>query len=93
MRKDDRVQPKVIRGKIPTLVGGLGYMNQVLCPRCRRRILSHYDKDLEPNNGWRLDEDVNYCVKCGQHLDLDKYKKLDEIQGMSENITFEDKEE
>ena len=94
MRKDDRQPPKIVRpSKYPTLAGGLGFLNVAKCPRCGKRVIAYYDKDLEPNNGWRLSEDVNYCVKCGQHLDLDKYKKLDEIRGSSEEITFENEEE
>lgn len=89
--KDNRKKPIVKKGKFPTLVGGLGYLNSVLCPKCRKLLFAHYDKDLEPNNGWRMG-DFNYCSKCGQHLDLDVYKKLDEVQGYDEDITFDDRE-
>lgn len=87
--KDRKEKPIVRKGKEPTLVG-LGYLNSVFCPKCRKLLFAHYDKDLTPNNGWRLAEDWNYCSKCGQHLDLDVYKKLNELQNSDEDVNFDD---
>ena len=75
-----RKRPIVLCSKYRTLPNNLGFLRSVFCPKCHKLLFAHYDKDLMPNNGWRLDEDWNYCSKCGQYLDLDIYKKLDEPQ-------------
>lgn len=84
MAKTDRLQPSIVRGKQPTLANNLGYLNSALCPKCGKILFSYYDRDF-PSPEWRIWKDVNYCSKCGQHLDLDKYKKLEQPLGMLES--------
>ena len=78
MARNERLQPRIVRSKYPTIsTTNLGYLNSALCPKCGRHLFSYYDKDF-PSPHWRIWRDVNYCSKCGQYLDLDKYKKIDE---------------
>jgi len=78
--ENDRKEPKVKRSsKFPTLVGGLGFLNVAHCPTCNRFLFAFYDKCPT-----RASEDFNYCIKCGQHLDLDKYKNT-----YDDNVKFE----
>jgi len=77
--ENDRKEPKVKRSsKYPT-VGELGFLNVALCPTCNRFLFAFYDKCPI-----RVSEDFNYCIKCGQHLDLDKYKNT-----YDDNVKFE----
>lgn len=71
--KEIRRKPRVVKGKI--LTGGLGYLNECHCPRCGRLLFSHYDSDI--GRGWAISKEWNYCLQCGQHLDLDDYPKLE----------------
>jgi hypothetical protein len=79
--ENDRKEPKVKRSsKFPTLVGGLGFLNVAHCPTCNRFLFAFYDNEQK-----RIGQEWNYCLECGQHLDLDKYKNFGE-----DNVEFDD---
>ena len=84
MNRDERRKPIVQKGETPTLVGNLGYLNSVICPNCGKHLTAYYDADL--NRTWYIADDWNYCGRCGQHLDLDEYKRF------GKDIVFEDEQ-
>ena len=84
MYRDERRKPIVQKGETPTLVGNLGYLNKVICPNCGKYLTAYYDADV--NRTWYIADDWNYCGRCGQHLDLDEYKRF------GKDIVFEDEQ-
>lgn len=84
--------PIVKKGKYPTLVNNLGYLNTVYCPRCGRRMFSYYDKDILPDGPdafrMKVSHTVNNCSRCGLHLNLDRWKDPNDIDEDPNNLFY-----
>ena len=83
-RLSDRLVPRVVRGETVTVAGHLGHLNSVHCPRCNHFLFAYYDRDMLRHQAGvqkeMVDSHLNYCLECGQRLDLSEYKCLGDAE-------------
>lgn len=92
------LKPKIKKSESPTLTGNppLGYLISFYCPKCGKHILSAYESDMKTDRKdgfkWGISEDLNYCSKCGQLLDLEEYRLKNRFpeEFKDDEIVFED---
>lgn len=88
--KNQRTRPIVKKGKHPTKVNNLGYLNSVYCPKCGKHLFSYYDKEIQSDSGYtfRVWHKLNYCSECGLFLDLDAWKDLNDTSEDINNLFY-----
>ena len=92
------LKPKIKKSQHPTLTGKppLGHLISFHCPKCDKHILSAYESDMRTDRvdgyKWSISDDLNYCSKCGQLLDLEEYRFNNRFpnKNLDDEIVFDD---